>query len=733
MSDFTEFVQDEMAERPSVAAIAATGSILVKANNPFSKDYGALAQGTSGQVLLSAGAGAVPVWSSDSTNWDTAYTHSQNNSQAHSDYLINNGSDETSGTLTAAAFFTTGDITIDSDSSLLKLGAEQEYTIGYDGDNAVHTLTTGDFIFIGDKVGVNTTTPEGLLTIRRLGDGLPTMGSELVTNGDFASDLSGWTVTGSDWVWDSGTVLHNIGNTTALYQGISITNGTRYQVGFDFTSPAGSVIITFGSMIGSYFLSGNQTYTFAFRATSTGTANLTFTPTSAFDGTINNITVKAVTSPSEQLILVEDVARLNIMEFRSYTNNMAIGVGSLAYNTTGYLNMGLGINALRDNITGFGNTGIGVSALLENLTGQYNTAIGYLALEKNIYGVYNTAVGFGAVADNTVSNYLVGVGAAALGLATGAYNTGVGVFTAIDITSGTRNTIVGYYSGRGITTGSGNVILGAQIAGLAANLQNTVVIGAGNNLVRLIIDSSGHVQIPYDGRKLEFGAAQDYSIQWNNNSAFHYLTAGSFWFYGGPLIVGDTTDFVEFEADGMMVMNGTATIWDDIRVNALSTKLPAIGAPSFTQFADDGAGSTGVFTYMFDDSSEDQVFFNIIIPHGYKLGSDLEPHVHWSPQTTNAGRVDWFLEYTISNLDGTFGNTSTVTMSDTGDGTINKSQVTDAAIIDGTSLTLAALLICRLSRNGGVGTDTLVGDAAFLEFDIHFEQDTIGSREDFTK
>lgn len=40
----------------------------------------------------------------DSSNWDTAYSHSQDNTQAHSDYLLNNASDETSGTLTAAGF-----------------------------------------------------------------------------------------------------------------------------------------------------------------------------------------------------------------------------------------------------------------------------------------------------------------------------------------------------------------------------------------------------------------------------------------------------------------------------------------------------------------------------------------------------------------------------------------------------------------------------------------------------
>nr|BDD44694.1 hypothetical protein 24 [Legionellales bacterium] len=38
----------------------------------------------------------------DSGNWDTAYTHSQDNTQAHSDYLLNSGDDSSSGRITAA-------------------------------------------------------------------------------------------------------------------------------------------------------------------------------------------------------------------------------------------------------------------------------------------------------------------------------------------------------------------------------------------------------------------------------------------------------------------------------------------------------------------------------------------------------------------------------------------------------------------------------------------------------
>ena len=44
------------------------------------------------------------------SNLGTAYTHSQDNTQAHSDYLINNGNDTTSGRLTANGFTATADI-----------------------------------------------------------------------------------------------------------------------------------------------------------------------------------------------------------------------------------------------------------------------------------------------------------------------------------------------------------------------------------------------------------------------------------------------------------------------------------------------------------------------------------------------------------------------------------------------------------------------------------------------
>ncbi|MCK9206331.1 MAG: hypothetical protein M0P66_04390, partial [Salinivirgaceae bacterium] len=66
---------------------------------------------TTGVFSLTSGY-AIPT-TAKQTQWDTAYTHSQNSDQAHSDYLKNNANDTTTGTLTAAGLITTGSAIVD--------------------------------------------------------------------------------------------------------------------------------------------------------------------------------------------------------------------------------------------------------------------------------------------------------------------------------------------------------------------------------------------------------------------------------------------------------------------------------------------------------------------------------------------------------------------------------------------------------------------------------------------
>jgi hypothetical protein len=54
--------------------------------------------------------GVITATSGNSTQWNAAYTHSIDDSQAHSDYLVNTGNDSTLGSLTATNFILSSDI-----------------------------------------------------------------------------------------------------------------------------------------------------------------------------------------------------------------------------------------------------------------------------------------------------------------------------------------------------------------------------------------------------------------------------------------------------------------------------------------------------------------------------------------------------------------------------------------------------------------------------------------------
>lgn len=62
MSDFIDFVQLELPVRPWIQDIESTGSLLVKADNAYSREYETLAQGNAEQVLTSQGSDQPPIF-----------------------------------------------------------------------------------------------------------------------------------------------------------------------------------------------------------------------------------------------------------------------------------------------------------------------------------------------------------------------------------------------------------------------------------------------------------------------------------------------------------------------------------------------------------------------------------------------------------------------------------------------------------------------------------------------
>lgn len=194
------------------------------------------------------------------------------------------------------------------------------------------------------------------------------------------------------------------------------------------------------------------------------------------------------------------------------------------------------------------------------------------------------------------------------------------------------------------------------------------------------------------------------------------------------------------EADGTVRMDGNATVWEDLMVYPDATTRGGSKAPLWTKFADNGSGSQGVFLWEFSASEEQEVYFTIQIPHSYKVGTTLYPHVHWTTFTgTPTGtNVVWGLEYTVKAIGGVFGTTSLITANSviSAIGTPSGAKqhlITALPTIPGTDFGISTILVCRLYRAATSGSDTFASSTGLLGFDIHYEKDTDGSRQEFIK
>jgi len=182
-----------------------------------------------------------------------------------------------------------------------------------------------------------------------------------------------------------------------------------------------------------------------------------------------------------------------------------------------------------------------------------------------------------------------------------------------------------------------------------------------------------------------------------------------------------TRDINIFE--GTLVLHDT--VWEDLRFPATAIYPPGVSDPDFD------ATHIG---WLFDAGGTEVLFFIAQIPHQWKVDSNLKAHVHWMPTNTNTGKVLWRLEYKWTNIDEVdAGSWTTLNVLDSGAGTAYTHQIAAFASIDGTGKEISSILTIKLSRIGGDATDTYNTDALLKEFDIHYEIDTLGSREEYSK
>ncbi len=166
-----------------------------------------------------------------------------------------------------------------------------------------------------------------------------------------------------------------------------------------------------------------------------------------------------------------------------------------------------------------------------------------------------------------------------------------------------------------------------------------------------------------------------------------------------------------------------ATVWDDLVTPLTTSRQGALSKPDF-DYTNCG--------YLFPQNDTTEILYlNVQLPHRWKLGSGIWPHVHWH-QAANQTPV-FAIDYRWVNIgEAVSGSWSTYTMgtliSAYVSGTIHQINA-GTAILAGTGKTMSSILQIKLYRNDNVYS----GDALATSFDIHYESDTLGSNTEYTK
>lgn len=205
--------------------------------------------------------------------------------------------------------------------------------------------------------------------------------------------------------------------------------------------------------------------------------------------------------------------------------------------------------------------------------------------------------------------------------------------------------------------------------------------------------------------------------------------------FSGATKMGGATDNTSFEADGTMVFNGAATVFDDLPpIPLLSQRVGGANNPTLTVFK----GNIQLLTFAIND----YVYFNYEILHGYREGSNLSAHIHWATQGTDITDryVKWEVEFTIANakivapFDSLF-PTETIVTAETiipaNTGSIAHI-IASFGSVAGIGLKIGAYICGRIRRIAASSTAP-TSNPFGITLGFHYEQDTGGSRQLYTK
>jgi hypothetical protein len=165
--------------------------------------------------------------------------------------------------------------------------------------------------------------------------------------------------------------------------------------------------------------------------------------------------------------------------------------------------------------------------------------------------------------------------------------------------------------------------------------------------------------------------------------------------------------------------------WDDWRWGGRG-QGPGATLPPF-----DDLNTSGIYCYQFENG--DILHFpELQLPHDYLEGSDLVPHIHWCPTTTETYTGTWTLDL-VGWLDVATGTAIGTVLSVTAafNTALTAFQMQTqafSAVIPGLNRKISSILHAKLSLSLSAGTR-----CALAGIDAHYQKDRLGSKQEAVK
>lgn len=201
-------------------------------------------------------------------------------------------------------------------------------------------------------------------------------------------------------------------------------------------------------------------------------------------------------------------------------------------------------------------------------------------------------------------------------------------------------------------------------------------------------------------------------------------------------IVAPSDMHIDCGTDKTIVLD--ETVWDDCLPYSVN---PGTGLTALT-IADYGTTGFRMNQWSNNVAANEEIQCYFQLPHSYKQGTDLSLHIHYVASgngATGASAVEFNLAYQWVNVASAYSSAANVTSNQTfiiGTADNGVHNLWDFTHLSGTGKIVSSDVMVKIKRLTNVAdrvNDNYPGPVWLRYVDIHFEKDTIGSRQELSK